>query len=168
MVTYGKNNFDFYSDMVQHTLIKLSIDTTNFFAIKRSKREHPKLSDFPFIKTDDPSQSMTKVHKQLGKSVLDERALTENFKYTSSETPWSHKEWWSNIVQSTIRMSPSHFLRCCGFLCETGIPAITESLFDTAFLLCWIYMQAKSRRTVSGCLTVACLSDTLPNSNRES
>lgn len=167
MVSFGKSQFSFFSEQVKNILNQNGIPLDNFKAIYNNSKSEPFLSDFPFITTDDPSIYLKSIKSSINKTRFDEERFVSAFSFIEDETPWNRKEWYHHLVSTTLDCSPSHFLRSCAFLSDT-LFHISEALFNAAFLSCWNQMSTDGQRQVSGCLTVACLSDPLPGSIRSS
>ncbi|EAX90926.1 PIKK family atypical protein kinase [Trichomonas vaginalis G3] len=164
VVVLGVDHFSFYQNQVRSVLLNRKIDTANFDKLLRCPKG-AKFSDFTFIITNDPSSIMQKRETVLKLQQMSAEQIVSSYNYTESETPWNRKEWWHDLVTITIHQSPCHFIRCCSFL-TLNLFDIAESIFFPAFLCLWKTLSNEHRSTICGCLTIACLSDSLPNSIR--
>lgn len=160
VVVLGADHFSFYQSQVRNNLIARKIDTTNFDLLLKCEKS---FSDFNFIITTDPSTSLQIGPTKPVVQTMKIDQIVEVYNFSGPETPWNRKEWWHDIVTITIHNSPSHYIRCCSFL-TANLFDLAEPIFNPAFLVLWKEMTNEQQSKICGCLTVACLSDALPNS----
>ena len=155
-ITLGPNIFNLYYHNLKQLLHKVNLNVQNLDDLLNNPSKYIECSDKPIY------EMQCDIDTESKNFTFSEDEFMKAYHIGPSGLLMADKAWWMNIITTTIKCSPSYYIRICSYLCN-NLFSYAEKLFNIAFLSCWKSMSEDNKKIISDNLKHMCLGEVLPS-----